>query len=86
MNGDGEVHGAGRPTCPLQCLSWTKAASQGSLLPGLASMGDQLRAGLNVMKRLPPAQVEENLSALLNLAPDLSEELLVRRGRGGASC
>ena len=34
------------------------------------------------MKRLPPAQIEENLSALVNLAPDLSEELLVRCGRG----
>lgn len=46
-------------------------------------MSDELRAGLSVMKRLPPAQIEENLTALVTLAPDLSEELLVSAVREG---
>jgi len=36
----------------------------------------QLNAALDLMRRLPPKTVEENLSDLLDLAPDLTEDLL----------
>lgn len=39
---------------------------------------DQLKACLNVMRRMPPSQAEANLSGLVNLVPDLEDELLSR--------
>jgi F-actin-capping protein subunit beta len=39
-------------------------------------MADQLDCALDLMRRLPPSQVEDNLAGLLDLAPDLIEDLL----------
>jgi capping protein beta len=33
---------------------------------------------LDLMRRMPPANVQNNLAALLGLAPELTEELLSR--------
>ena len=39
---------------------------------------DQLSAALSLMRRLPPKNVEQNLTGLLNLLPDQMDELLQR--------
>lgn len=39
-------------------------------------MADQLDCALDLMRRLPPAQLEDNLSGLIDLVPDLVEDLL----------
>jgi len=39
-------------------------------------MTDQLDCALDLMRRLPPSQIEDNLSGLLDLVPDLTEPLL----------
>lgn len=39
-------------------------------------MGDQFDASLDLMRRLPPHKVEENLRGLVELAPDITDELL----------
>lgn len=39
-------------------------------------MADQLDCALDLMRRMPPANVEDNLGALLDLVPDLTEQLL----------
>ena len=39
-------------------------------------MESQLDCALDLMRRLPPQQVEKNLSDLIDLVPDLTEELL----------
>ena len=39
-------------------------------------MADQLDCALDLMRRLPPADVEDNLAGLIDLAPDLTEDLL----------
>jgi len=39
-------------------------------------MADQLDCALDLMRRLPPAQVEDHLAGLLDLVPDLTEDLL----------
>jgi len=36
----------------------------------------QLDCALDLMRRLPPSQIEDNLAGLLDLAPDLTEDLL----------
>jgi len=36
----------------------------------------QLDCALDLMRRLPPAQIEDNLAGLIDLAPDLTEDLL----------
>lgn len=41
-----------------------------------ASIDTQLDCALDLMRRLPPQQVEKNLSDLIDLVPDLTEELL----------
>lgn len=41
-----------------------------------ALMDSQLDCALDLMRRLPPQQVEKNLSDLIDLVPDLTEELL----------
>ena len=37
---------------------------------------DPLDCALDLMRRLPPQKVEQNLSGLLELCPDLTEDLL----------
>lgn len=37
-----------------------------------------MNAALNVMRRMPPSKIEFNLSALVNLVPELTDELLQR--------
>lgn len=37
-----------------------------------------LKSALNLMRRMPPASTESSLSGLINLLPDLTEELLQR--------
>jgi len=39
-------------------------------------MADQLDCALDLMRRLPPTDVEDNLAGLIDLAPDLCEDLL----------
>lgn len=39
-------------------------------------MADKLDCALDLMRRLPPADVEDNLAGLIDLAPDLVEDLL----------
>lgn len=41
-------------------------------------MSEQLKAALNVMRRMPPASCETSLNGLINLVPDLTDELLQR--------
>ena len=41
-------------------------------------MPDQIAASLSIMRRMPPNKVEQNLSGLLNLIPDCTDELLQR--------
>jgi F-actin-capping protein subunit beta len=37
---------------------------------------EQLTAALNVMRRMPPSAVENNLAGLIELVPDLTDDLL----------
>jgi len=39
-------------------------------------MSDKLDCALDLMRRLPPAQIEDNLAGLIDLVPDLTEQLL----------
>jgi len=39
-------------------------------------MADKLDCALDLMRRLPPSQIEENLAGLIDLVPDLVEQLL----------
>ena len=39
---------------------------------------DKIPACLSLMRRLPPNKIEQNLSGLLNLLPDETDELLQR--------
>jgi len=39
-------------------------------------MSDQLDCALDLMRRLPPSQIEDNLAGLIDLVPDLTEQLL----------
>lgn len=39
-------------------------------------MADELDCALDLMRRLPPGQIEENLAGLIDLVPDLVEDLL----------
>jgi len=39
-------------------------------------MADKLDCALDLMRRLPPAQIEDNLAGLIDLVPDLVEQLL----------
>lgn len=51
-------------------------------LQAMAAAGDELqatlRAGLNLMRRLPPRDVKQNLFGLTSVQPDLLEEFLQR--------
>ena len=38
--------------------------------------GQQLDCALDLMRRLPPQNIEKNLSDLIDLVPDLCEDLL----------
>jgi len=39
-------------------------------------MADKLDCALDLMRRLPPSQIEDNLAGLIDLVPDLVEQLL----------
>ena len=39
---------------------------------------ERMNTGLNVMRRMPPSNIEVNLSGLLNLMPEETDELLQR--------
>jgi capping protein beta len=39
-------------------------------------MGEQLEYALDLMRRMPPAQIEDNLAGLIDLVPNLVEDLL----------
>ncbi|CAG8771960.1 13791_t:CDS:2, partial [Gigaspora rosea] len=39
-------------------------------------MGDQLECALDLMRRLPPQNTEENLSQLISLVPSIHEDLV----------
>jgi capping protein beta len=39
---------------------------------------DQISSALNIMRRMPPSNIEDNLSGLLNLVPEHTDELLQR--------
>jgi len=39
-------------------------------------MADKLDSALDLMRRLPPSQIEDNLAGLIDLVPDLVEQLL----------
>jgi len=41
-------------------------------------MSDQISSALNIMRRMPPNNIEDNLSGLLNLVPEHTDELLQR--------
>lgn len=41
-------------------------------------MDKQMNAALNIMRRMPPSKIELNLSGLVNLVPELTDELLQR--------
>ena len=40
--------------------------------------GDTVNACLNIMRRMPPSKIDMNLSGLLNLLPELTDDLLQR--------
>lgn len=39
-------------------------------------MTDQLDCALDLMRRMPPSKIEDNLAGLIDMVPDLTEELL----------
>ena len=39
---------------------------------------DAINSCLNIMRRMPPSKIEMNLSGLLNLLPELTDDLLQR--------
>ena len=39
-------------------------------------MADQLDCALDLMRRMPPSSIEDNLSGLIDVVPDLTEQLL----------
>jgi len=41
-------------------------------------MVDKISCSLSLMRRLPPNKIEQNLSGLLNLVPEETDELLQR--------
>lgn len=43
---------------------------------GRATMADALDCALDLMRRLPPSDIEDNLAGLIDLVPDLCEHLL----------
>ena len=42
----------------------------------MASEDEQLDACLNLIRRMPPSKVENSLAGLIQLAPDLTDDLL----------
>jgi len=39
-------------------------------------MNDELDCALDLMRRMPPSSIEDNLSGLIDIVPDLTEQLL----------
>jgi capping protein beta len=49
------------------------------LVSAASRMSDErLDAALNLMRRMPPSQVENSLAGLIELVPDLTDELLAQ--------
>ena len=46
--------------------------------PTTMDTGDTVNACLNIMRRMPPSKIDMNLSGLLNLLPELTDDLLQR--------
>ena len=44
----------------------------------MAEADEQVTSSLNIMRRMPPKDIEDNLSGLLNLVPEHTDELLQR--------
>jgi len=42
----------------------------------MADLDEQLECALDLMRRLPPSDIQDNLSGLIDLCPDLTESLL----------
>ena len=42
----------------------------------MSSEEDQLKSSLDLMRRLPPSQIDKNLLFTLELIPDLTDDLL----------
>lgn len=51
----------------------------------MADSGEVTTACLDLMRRLPPKDIEKNLAGLLNLVPESTDELLQRIDQVGAS-
>ena len=47
-----------------------------SLFSVTSTMADALDCALDLMRRLPPSDIEDNLAGLIDLVPDLCEHLL----------
>ena len=43
---------------------------------GRERQADRLDCALDLMRRMPPQNIEENLAGLLDIVPDLTEDLL----------
>lgn len=39
---------------------------------------EQLTSALNIMRRMPPSKIEQSLSGLINLVPEMTDDLLQR--------
>ena len=44
--------------------------------PRVAMSEEQLNSALNLMRRMPPSSVENSLAGLIELVPDLTDDLL----------
>ena len=42
------------------------------------AQAENIACALNIMRRMPPSNIEDNLSGLLNIIPDATDELLQR--------
>lgn len=56
--------------------NYSQISSLSSLYTFVQQMEQQLDCALDLMRRLPPQQIERNLSDLIDLVPSLCEELL----------
>uniref|UniRef100_T1ISE5 F-actin-capping protein subunit beta n=1 Tax=Strigamia maritima TaxID=126957 RepID=T1ISE5_STRMM len=57
------------------CRLWIPSTDQGGA-GGMTNNEQQLDCALDLMRRLPPQQIEKNLSDLIDLVPSLCEDLL----------
>lgn len=76
--------GPAAPEAPLSSASWPPLKKEQQWLVPVHFQLSQtvlgtmasLKAALDLMRRLPPSKVEENLADLVELAPDMQEDLL----------